>query len=253
MTTFKPFTPITDRNCMSFWLPLLNVNDLPRPRTEMYDIGDDWRDLIRVLDGESVPLFDQLVGWLREGAAKLGGYPVFLRTGHGSGKHQWKDTCFVPDADAVPAHVAALVEWSECVDMLGLSYRIWAVRELLPVDPVAVLPAYGDMPLVREVRAFVADGKVRCVHPYWPAGSVRQGFRTPPENLDEIIGTACSLPKYLAGWAQLADRAAAALAFAGGAWSLDLLETRDGWKITDMAEAGRSYHWDGCQHAKDFA
>lgn len=33
------------------------------------------------------------------------------------------------------------------------------------------------------------------------------------------------------------------------AWSVDVLETRRGWFVTDMAEAARSFHWPGCEHA----
>jgi hypothetical protein len=33
----------------------------------------------------------------------------------------------------------------------------------------------------------------------------------------------------------------------GGAWSTDLLETRRGWMVTDMAEAHKSWHdWPDC-------
>ncbi len=34
-----------------------------------------------------------------------------------------------------------------------------------------------------------------------------------------------------------------------GAWSVDVLATRRGWVVTDMAEAGISYHWPECPHA----
>ena len=42
----------------------------------------------------------------------------------------------------------------------------------------------------------------------------------------------------------LAEKASRAV---GGAWSIDLLETRRGWVLTDMAEAHRSWHdWPDC-------
>ena len=31
---------------------------------------------------------------------------------------------------------------------------------------------YGNMPLVKEVRAFIRGGQVVCAHPYWPPGAV---------------------------------------------------------------------------------
>jgi hypothetical protein len=48
---------------------------------------------------------------------------------------------------------------------------------------------------------------------------------------------------------QIAIAAGAAL---GGAWSVDILETKRGWFVTDMAEAGKSWHWPGCKNEKAF-
>jgi hypothetical protein len=35
----------------------------------------------------------------------------------------------------------------------------------------------------------------------------------------------------------------------GGAWSVDILETKRGWFVTDMAEASKSFHWPECPYA----
>lgn len=118
-----------------------------------------------------------------EAAGDLIGWPVFLRTGQGSGKHQWKRTCYVQDAGELPYHVAALVEWSHLVDMLGLPTYVWAVRELLPVEPICTLPRYGDMPLTKESRVFVRDGKVLCSHSYWPEGAIAAGLKCGHEQI----------------------------------------------------------------------
>jgi hypothetical protein len=46
---------------------------------------------------------------------------------------------------------------------------------------------------------------------------------------------------------QLTDLANAAGQAVGGAWSVDVLETRRGWYVTDMAEAASSCHeWPDC-------
>jgi hypothetical protein len=34
----------------------------------------------------------------------------------------------------------------------------------------------------------------------------------------------------------------------GGAWSVDILETKRGWFVTDMAEAEKSFHWPECPY-----
>ena len=46
--------------------------------------------------------------------------------------------------------------------------------------------------------------------------------------------------------AELRNLASAAGKAVGGEWSVDILETRRGWYITDMAEAYKSWHWKDC-------
>lgn len=48
---------------------------------------------------------------------------------------------------------------------------------------------------------------------------------------------------------ELSVLAAHAGSVVGGAWSVDILETERGWMVTDMAEAHKSFHWEGCPHA----
>ena len=235
-----------DPNCLSTWLPILQQAGLPVPRTSVLDTGRKWQDMRAVLDGEKVPLLDNLCARIDLEAVQLGGYPVFLRTGQGAGKHQWRETCHVPEAGAIPGHVARLIEWSETVDFLGLPYRFWAVRELLPVAPVAILPRYGSMPLVKEVRCFVEGGRVKCHHPYWPPRAIAEGLEDVQLfRLSEILtGMKLTESEWEAAL-HLAAQAAGVLA-GSGSWSVDLLATRQGWYVTDVAEAARSFHWPGC-------
>lgn len=238
---------MSERTCISYWLPKLQAAGIPTPRTEI--IPCDF-DLSLLLDGKTPEGFDDWLGVLSDAVFRMG-TPCFLRTGQGSGKHNWRNTCYVADRAKLASHVASLVEWSHTVDFLGLPHDVWAVREMLPTSPVAVLDAYGNMPLVPEWRGFVRDGKVVCVHFYWPAKAICQGFRSEPPNIGDIIEQSrCG------GWiapeaTRLLD--AAAIAFDGdGAWSVDVLQTRRGYFVTDMAEAARSWHWPGCEHAESF-
>ena len=50
--------------------------------------------------------------------------------------------------------------------------------------------------------------------------------------------------------AELRNLASAAGKAVGGEWSVDILETRRGWYITDMAEAYKSWHWEGCPNGE---
>jgi len=248
------------RNCLGFWFPLIEAVGLPVPKTE---IVRSVADLTSLLDGEIPPGWYEFLDQLLAAAERIG-YPCFLRTGHTSGKHSWKDTCHVPALSALGQHVFNLVEFSVICCVVGLPTEVWAVRELLPTEPVAIFPGYGDMPLCREFRAFVEGAEVCCIHPYWPWEAVERGCQVEhvvdwedwdrgigheiPVGLREAWEKLCELDQSTAAiLGNLASRAGRAL---GGGWSVDLLETARGWYVTDMAEAHRSWHWPGCSNAE---
>jgi hypothetical protein len=119
------------------------------------------------------------------------------------------------------------------------------VRELLPTNPVAILRAYGDMPLVREFRVFTCDGHVKCIHPYWPRGAVEDGSPDREVSFEELW-------RYRWEWqAELESLARqAADAMSGDDWSVDFLQDKNGkWWLTDMALAGDSWHWPECSES----
>jgi hypothetical protein len=66
-------------------------------------------------------------------------------------------------------------EFSEIADMMGMPWDTWVVREFLPTSPIGVCPRYGDMPVCREFRYFINDGRYVCSHPYWPKDSIVEG------------------------------------------------------------------------------
>ena len=234
------------KNCLSYWFPRLLDAGIPVPRTEIVQMsGEAARDVYGVFDGRpmtsitsaSHAFFDELLA-----ACKRIGYPVFLRTGQGSGKHKWRDTCYLAGPNELRRHVVNLIEWSEIVDMIGLAWNVWCAREMLLTTPVGVCPRYGDMPVCREFRFFVSDGTVRCQHPYWPSEALTKGgFVHTAEWYSEF----CALPK-LDGIYDLASRAGQAI---GGEWSVDILDTKRGWVVTDCAIAERSWHRPGCPNA----
>jgi len=227
--------------CLSYWFPKLFAAGLPVPTTHLLSMPPEaFRDVFRVFDGE------QTVGDLEAFAAKVKdaadrlGYPCFLRTGQTSGKHDWENTCYISDPESIAQHIINIVEFSECVQLVGLDCSVWAVREFLPTKPLGVCPRYGNMPLCREIRFFVADGEVKCWHPYWPLKALEQGGAD-LALYDELAAT--TYDGYAAA-VSLAHKAARAIE---GAWSVDVLETERGWYVTDMAEAEKSYHEEGCK------
>jgi hypothetical protein len=240
--------PNDDRlTCLSHWFPIIEAAGLPVPKTTIIRMPREaLDDIYNLFDG--VPMKGKADATFVEieTACDAMGYPCFLRTGLTSGKHSWKETCFVTKIEDVQEHVINLVEHSELVDLMGLACDVWVVREMLPTTPVAIAPNFRDMPICREFRFFVDGGTLTCFHPYWPFEALEQGGVAIPFAADDgpDFGPLFMLNDdeqcYLSA---LACRAGAAL---GGAWSVDLLETTRGWFLTDMAQASTSYHWEGC-------
>lgn len=226
-----------DKNCLSYWFHKIRAAGLPVPQTRIVTAQIN---LTPLCDGETPDGFGDFLRYLSDAAAYIG-FPCFLRTGHGSGKHEWRDTCFVQDESKLAQHVFRLVEWSNTVDLMGLPTDVWAVRELIPTNPA--FHAFRGMPIVREFRVFTRDDKATCVHPYWPEDSIhsasREDWRDRLVALSEITVAQRERLKTLAG--------DAAMAVDGGSWSVDFLEDAGGkWWLTDMALAERSFHWPGC-------
>lgn len=231
-----------DKICLSYWWPRLQASGVPVPRTLIVETEIN---LLAVLDGNVVPGFADFIEQLQRAAAEMG-YPCFLRTGYGSGKHQWPETCYVALSDSMANHVARLVEWSHTVDLLGLPTNVWAVRELLPTSPWFY--AFRNMPICRERRYFFQDGQVVCHHPYWPAEAIEASI-SPAGNYGwrSMLDTLNQEPAdEVAMLAAMTETVAAAFADTGVGWSLDWLETAQGWYAIDMAPAEVSWHWPGC-------
>jgi hypothetical protein len=144
-------------------------------------------------------------------------------------------------------HVAALVEWSAMVDIAGLPTRTWAVRRLLQLS--SSFTAFDGFPVNQERRYFIADGKVRCNHPYWPERAVAEGRPTAPNWQEQLAAMNRESPAEVAHLTRLSEQVAQHFVD-DGAWSLDWALDEDGvWIAIDMAPAERSFHWAGCPHA----
>lgn len=238
----------TNRNALSYWFPKIEAAGLPVPKTILVTMPQlVMEGIYNAMNGEAAPTGSNPLAFFDEiaAAADQVGWPCFLRTDHTSHKHNWQKTCFLPDRDSIPDHVFEIAEFSEFVGFLiDLPWDCWAVREMLPTKPVGFCPLYGGMPICREFRVFVDDGVMRCWHGYWPEEALEQGGAVYDAEFD--TGSFYSPdPQTLEQVRNLAMRAGAAV---GGSWSVDILETEDGWKVTDMAVAADSYHWEGCPH-----
>lgn len=234
-----------DRNCMSFWFPKIEAVGMPVPRTKFLTMPKPAQmDVWKMIDNEKPEpdgSWSQFVTEAQAASDEIG-YPLFLRTGHTSGKHDWEKTCHVLERDKLGQHIFSIIYFSECHGVFGeLPWEIWALREFLPTKPIGICARYSNMPICREFRFFVDDGAVRCWHPYWPLFSLEEGRAQ--YNDDAPSYEDFCKPDDLAALTKIACAAGRAV---GGSWSVDLLETERGWFLTDMAEANRSFHWPEC-------
>lgn len=235
---------LENRNDMSYWLPRLAeaVPDrIPKTKLISCDPVALWRDA-KSRDGE----YRRVADAIRTAAGELGGkYPVFLRTGQTSAKHYWKTTCFLERPEDVEDHMWGLIEFSECVDLIGLPCNTWAVREYLQPPPgTPVSKKFMDMPVRREFRCFWRAGKMLCAHPYWPPDALEPELAAEVERTTNMPTTVPEADLMRT----LVARAGAAFMEPEG-WSIDVLETDRGWMITDMALMPVSWHWPGCPNA----
>jgi hypothetical protein len=233
------------RSSMLYWWPKLGGLGLPMPETVCYEITerDGW---YAVVDGEPTPSQD--ADALIACGADIG-YPLFLRTDHVSGKHNFAHTCFVLDPEDLLDHCRNLV--GETL-MHDLDLHAFFLREF--IEPSAddfIFEPFNDLPIRRERRYFIRDGRVVCKHPYWPEDALDQplhvGLTTEVtdwrEQLEALNDMSTDGP-VLDGWVKrVADNFE-------GYWSVDFMysDRRDGmWHLIDMADGDLSWH-PPCEH-----
>lgn len=233
-----------DKTALSYWFPLIEAAGLPAPKTLITTMPREAMEAIFPAFDGLEPKAEHLTAHLAfvDKLIEMGrevGFPCFLRTDHTSGKHEWERTCYVNSEADMRNHVFSIIEYSEMCSLVGVPWGTWVVREFLPTMPLGTCPNYGNMPLCREFRFFVGDGEVRCWHPYWPLESLEQGGAD-----TSLFDRLSAAPEDYKSLHELAHRTARALE---GSWSVDILETKRGWYVTDMAEAHKSFHWEGCE------
>lgn len=109
-----------NKNCISYWYPKLVEAGVPTPRTTIITTKLSFYDFLDK-QGCSNDLRADFADFISElrAAADATGYPVFLRTGHGSGKHNWEHTCLIDDPkknrQAVPTHYRNVESAKSCL------------------------------------------------------------------------------------------------------------------------------------------
>lgn len=226
-----------NKNCITYWLPKLEGGGILVPQTVIVNGPDD--DLISLLDGERVAGFNAFIGGLGDAARRVGGWPIFLRTGVFSAKH-FDNAPRVERIEDLGRAVARIVEASHIADLMGLPTDVWAVRKFIKGD--CAFHAFGGLPIRRERRYFIADGAVVAHIPYWPVDAFEGAHASPSmtgwrESLQSLSAEPEQEVAYLTG---LSEQVAAQFE---GAWSLDWMWDGEKWWAIDMALAHESW---GC-------
>ncbi len=238
MTEAETAYEVLDANDLAYWYPKLKATGVLTPRTVILQTEADFWPLFDDLPSKSAEEFFQKV---REAALAFG-LPLFLRTGHLSGKHSWKKTCYLENIDDLGSHLMELLSES-AMAMPSMPWSTWVLRQFLDLD-VRFKAFYGEMPISVEQRFFIKGGRVICHHPYWPPQAFEglqrgpDGWRKKLEEMNDIR------PDELLSLKTKSERVSFAF---DDAWSLDWARTRDGaWYALDMALARVSWHWPGC-------
>lgn len=226
-----------DKNAISYWYPRISQVEPNTPRT-FWKIFD--YDFLEVLDGAPVKLLKPLVSWVQEKAQEVG-YPCFIKTGVFSGKHFWKDTCYLESQHRILYQIHALIEHSCLACTLGLPTNEWVIRQLLSVKPAFY--AFNSMPITKERRYFVRDGRVECCHPYWPESAIRNP--SIPNWKNELKKINIMDDEEINFLTKKTEKIGSIM---DGYWSVDWLwvEKYNKWFLIDMADGDRSFHWSSC-------
>jgi hypothetical protein len=227
---------------MAYWFPLLKQIGMRVPKTILIDTGDC--ELGILTDGNIPKNIDNFLNRLTNAINEIG-LPCFLRTGMTSNKHDWKDSCYIEstDRDYLINHISNIVKHSFIANIGGLpfDYSIWAVRQLIPTKPLFY--CFNGMPITKERRLFVKNGKVICNHPYWPKEAFGYHKINGKLDIEKLSFLNKEDEKELKLMAEYVGR------YFTGYWSMDFLQDIENkWWLTDMATGERSYHYDGCSN-----
>lgn len=227
-----------EQNSMLYWWPIVSDLKVPMPRTQLIAVPQEF-DWYNINPDKSVTA--TFIRLIHEAGDELG-WPAFIRGDLTSGKHEWAETCYLESPEKIVANLHGLYAATD-IALIPPPAAI-AVREFLTLD--APFRAFMGLPIARERRFFVDDGKIVCNHAYWPEDAIwfgqlaghgtveTPGWQAILRHLNEIS---------ISDAAQLHIYAAVIGNALGGSWSVDFAHTNTGeWVFIDAAKAGDSWH-----------
>lgn len=262
-----------ERTCNSsamVWYPKIcfmngwNGFDVNIPQTIIIPLKKKW-----IADSfkENFAWIKNVIGVIKS-AREVLGPDLFVRTDQASGKHRFIDSCFIGkdyDDDKIFKNIIEVIYSNTLVNFgYGLPFRALMIREY--IEPEYEFTAFfGKLPIAKEVRIIVKDGRIITMFPYWFEDPIEEWYNDTVESLMESRGITEEESKYLIfkrygtpiDWkdklAKLNDLNShdvdylreAAIKIGRlfeGAWSLDFMKGKDGkWYFIDMARAEISF------------
>jgi hypothetical protein len=229
---------MNQKNSMFYWYPIVEKCGIQSPKTIM--IPFKGKVDFGIFDGKPSKSYSAFIATLEKEAEKIG-YPLFMRTDETSNKFEWSASCYVESKDKLYGNLLSILEMIEM--SMGLGFRGVALREFLNLE--SAFTSHRGMPVAKEFRLFVRNGKLECIHPYWPkAGIIRPSVKDWGPKLDALRQlTSDDLNAILRQLAKFGDSLPEY-------WSVDFCKTTKGeWYLTDMAIGEDSYHWATCEYA----
>lgn len=236
-----------------YWLPpIQKALPVPKTRTAVVSKNFGWDYMA---DAEHEPKaharFESevadLMAEIRKAADELG-YPVFLRTDLGSGKHSGPVAYRLDSEADIDRAIAETMEDNMLKDLFP---RAFLIRKWLDLD--VLFRAFHGHGIAHEWRFFVSARKVWCRHFYWPEEAIRfwKGDTELPDWRERLRAAATSAPMDSENLGRLSrvavERIAEAREGAPKTWSVDWARDKDGrWWLIDMAVAGHSWHPEEC-------
>jgi hypothetical protein len=241
-----------DKTSMLYWYPIAvkGAGELGIAKTLFLELDKVHKDLkiilIRLFCQEPLKENELAIlrkfNWICNAMAEQIGYPLFVRNDQASHKHEWRETCYIDTPDKLLHNIQNQIELNI---MHELPINAIVFRELIKTKKE--FEAFDGMPITKERRYFIENGKVICHHEYW----VEEAFKHYKKQLWEeplkrMNHQGEQEVEYLTKQAERISKLIPEY------FSIDFLQDENSkWWLIDMAEGEKSFHIETCQSIKN--
>jgi hypothetical protein len=234
-----------DKNSLLYWYPKVKDLGIATPKTEIVLVSEKEKE--HYYNRGGCFRLSRLEKEIENTIKKNFKFPVFIRTDHYSGKHDWKETSYVESSNKLKYNLDGLIAQSKLINTIfgGLPLNAIVVREFIKMD--SKYNAWGGMPVNPERRYFTDNKKVICHHPYWIEEAIMRGTKPFPKDWKSILaGMNEETKEEIDLLTSYSEKVANVL---DGFWSVDFCKAKDSrWILIDCAEGARSWH-PTCEYA----